>query len=437
MQSVAESDQLERASAQGLEAERNFRWNATWLAIDSVCFGVGMAFANQSTVLPTFVSRLTDSASLIGLTAALQGGGFLLPQLVAANFMAGKSRKKRWMVVPAFIGRPLFWLLALVTLLLGASPPELLLLVFFVCTGAFYFLDGLVGVTWFDIVSRVAPPDRRGRLFGLMQTGVSIAGVILGGVVAAVLASEQLPFPTNYALLFALAGTFLVLGAIALGLVREPPLPSTTKRLTLREFWRTLTPILRDQPNFRLVTVARLFFGLGTMIYPFYVVYATRQLGASTDLVGLYLSAQVSGGVLSGLVLGYVGDRFGICRAMQAAAVIGMVGPGVGLLTLATRDGVGTFAPFLVVLSFVSVGVSLSATLIAFVNYVIGIAPVEERTTYIGLFNTLNGVLLAAPLLSGVLLEAAGYSVLFGTALGCFGVVLVLASRLPEPARAM
>lgn len=67
--------------------------------LDSIFFGIGMAFASPTTVLPSFVSQLTDSPPLVGLVLTIQTGAWLLPQLIAANYLADKARKKPYLSV--------------------------------------------------------------------------------------------------------------------------------------------------------------------------------------------------------------------------------------------------------------------------------------------------------------------------------------------------
>ena len=62
------------------------------LAGDMLFFGVGATFAGQTTVVPAFLARLTDSAPLIGLASTISTGAWLLPQLFAANRLLGLAR---------------------------------------------------------------------------------------------------------------------------------------------------------------------------------------------------------------------------------------------------------------------------------------------------------------------------------------------------------
>ena len=71
--------------------------------------------------------------------------------------------------------------------------------------------------------------------------------------------------------------------------------------------------------------------------------------------------------------------------------------------------------------------------MLGFYNYLLEIAPDDLRPSYIGLGNTIMGILTLAPTVGGWLLEATSYTVLFGiTALLVF-LGFLMALRL-EPA---
>ncbi|MEE8162724.1 MAG: hypothetical protein V3T92_01710, partial [Anaerolineae bacterium] len=110
----------------------HYRRNFVCFVLDYVFFGTGMAFVSQTTVLPSFISQLTDSAPLIGLASTIMTGAWLLPQLIAASYLADKERKKPYLMLPAALGRPVFWLLAGVLFLAGDRAPTLILGVLFV-----------------------------------------------------------------------------------------------------------------------------------------------------------------------------------------------------------------------------------------------------------------------------------------------------------------
>jgi MFS family permease len=417
-------------------AERSFRWNAGWFIGDYVAFGVGMAFVNQSTVLPTFVSHVTDSTLLIGLIATIQSGAWLIPQVFAAGLVAGRPRKSPYMIAAAAIGRPAYLILALIALALGDRDPTLLLGSLFALMLVFGVADGFVSVPWFDILCRAIPASRRGRLLGAGQVINGIIGIAVGGVVAVILVDPALPFPKNFAVLFALAGAVFMLDLLALALIREPATTLTETAIPRGSVIDQLLPVLRSDRRLVRVVGVRLLFGAGAMIFPFYIVFAGKSLGFGAGDVGLFLSAQVLGGIVGGVLFGQLGDRAGTRATIRAAIPIAALAPGLGLVSAALGPSFGPSLVYVVAGVFVAIGVTFSAYQLGFTNYVLELAPENEHATYAGLYNALVGTLLVVPPLAGWLLQTTSFSVVFALALGFFGLAFIGSLALPEPRRA-
>ena len=438
---MGEADVAQSGSAAGSgagsppDAERSFRLNASCFITDYVLFGVGMAFINQSTVLPTFVSRITDSTLLIGLIATIQSGAWLIPQVFVAGLVADRPRKRPFMLAAAVASRPLFLALALATLVIGERNPAILVALLFAVMLVFGVADGFVSVPWFDILCRAIPPSRRGRVIGLAQVINGLIGVAVGGVVALVLVDPALRFPTNFAVLFALAGGAFMFSLIALALIREPA-PTFEAPLERRaNIFAKIVPVLRTDRRLVRIIVVRLLFGVGAMIFPFYIVFANRSLGFGAADVGLFLSAQVFGGVAGGLLFGQLGDRVGTRATIRAAVPIAAVAPALGLVCGSLGSTLGPTLIYVVAGVFVAIGMTFSCYQLGFINYVLELAPDNQHAIYVGLYNALVGLLLVVPPLAGWMLQVTSFGFVFAVALGFFALALVGSLALPEPRR--
>lgn len=76
------------------EMNRNFRWNFVVNVLDGSSFMLGLSFISATTIVPLFLSKLTDSAIPIGLAAVIAQGSWFLPQLFTANVVERLARKK-------------------------------------------------------------------------------------------------------------------------------------------------------------------------------------------------------------------------------------------------------------------------------------------------------------------------------------------------------
>ncbi|MBC7251515.1 MAG: MFS transporter [Anaerolineae bacterium] len=410
----------------------HYRRNRICLTVDFVAFGMAMAFVNINTVLPSFVSRLTDSALLVGLISTLVSGSWLLPQLIAANYLVHKPRKKPYLLLPAALGRPTWWLLATLLVLVGDSAPALVLTAFFAVLVLFMGSDGLAAVAWFDILNKSIPAERRGRLVGTAQILSGLASVGVGWLVGEILGADGPPFPYNYALLFFLSGVSLLISLVALVFLRERKLEAPPGTKGEEKFWRRLWTVLRNDRQFRLVTAVRLLFGLGGMATPFYMVYGTEVLALPPETIGLATSMQVLGSIIAGVVLGYIQEKQGSKLVVLCSTALGVAVPLLALLTRALPGGT-LLLTWVYASVFVVIGIVNSSIMLGFLNFVMELAPPHDNPTYMGLYNALSGLLLITPMVGGWLLEATSYAALFAWSAMGAGLGLLLSFRLKEP----
>jgi hypothetical protein len=73
-------------------SENSFKRNFSLGVLNGVFFNASAAFLSGSTILPVFVSQLTDSRVLIGLFSAIENFGWFFPQLFAAVFIVHRKK---------------------------------------------------------------------------------------------------------------------------------------------------------------------------------------------------------------------------------------------------------------------------------------------------------------------------------------------------------
>lgn len=425
------------ADAETGKSYPHYRRNFLALVADYSLFGVAMAFIGPNTVLPAFLRQLTDSPLLIGLNGAIQTAGWLFPQLIAANYLKDKGQKKRYILIPSAIGRPAFFVLALALVLGAARYPALMLTMTFVGTALFLVCDALSAVPWFDIVAKTIPDRRRGRLFGLAQLLSGLLTVGAGWVINYLLGEAGPPFPHNYAALFLAAGVVLALAWFVIAAIKEPTeavRPDDTR--SQAPFLQRLSRIWRQDRAFRPLVAVRLLTGLSGLAIPFYIIFATDRLGLGQGVVGWFTSAQVVGSMAGGVILGGVYERRGGRRAIQAGVSAGVIAPLWALLLPLWMPASHPWMVYGYSLVFVALGALRSSFMTGFFNYLLDLAPADERTTYVALSNTINGgVLWPTALVGGVILKVTGnsYPTLFAITAAAVGLGLFCTAWLAEP----
>ncbi len=415
----------------------HYRRNFLAFLADFSLFGVAVAFISPYTVLPAFVRQLTDSPLLIGLNGTIQTVGWLLPQLIAANYVGDKAQKKRYILIPSAIGRPVFFVLALALFLGAARYPALILAMVFAGMALFWVSDALSAVPWFDVLGRAIPSRRRGRLFGLGHIISGLLTVGAGWVINYILGNAGPPFPHNYATLFLAAGTLFTISWFVIAAIREPiEAAKTGGAQSQPPFLRRLTRIWKRDRAFRLFILVRLLMGFSGLAMPFYVIFATDRLGLGQGVVGSFTSAQVIGNMIGGVVLGALYERQGGRRVIQAGIGAGLFAPLWAWALPALLPAGHSWMVYGYGLVFVALGVLGSTFMQGFFNYLMDLSPAGERATYIALANTINGaVLWPAALIGGVILKATGndYPILFAITAAGVGLGLLCAIRLTEP----
>jgi MFS family permease len=385
----------------------DMRWNWINLVVDGISWSVTFSFVGLDSVMPLLVSQLTDSAPVIGLVGTIYAAGWLLPQLMMARLIHAKPRKKPYMVA-GLGGRIMFWGTALGLWAGLARKPALMLTLFFVLLGLLAVTDSLTTVALFDIISRALPTGQRGRMFGVSQVISGAMGIGVGVIVAHVLAHPRLPFPANYATLFALAGVAIIPSNVTLALIREPP-PTEAERHPVtraRDGW--LKAVIGD-PDFRRLIACQVLVTMIQLATPFFVIHASEVLNLPQRTVGSFVIALAVAGVVASAALGLISERWGPHYVIRIGSGIAVLGP---ILALAAHffQGLGR----IYALVFAAVGVATSIRLLGFRNYLMGIAQKGMGPAYIGMANTILGTLTLAPMMGGWLLEATSYPVLFG-----------------------
>jgi len=409
------------------ESARYFRRNFAAGLIHGIFFQMSAAFGNVNTVLPAFVALLTPSTLAVGLMAAVQGIGDIVPQFFTAYLIEGKERKK-----PILLGvitiRFIAWaLLAWLTFRIGDSRPEIVLAVLLTFFTLFSLAGGVGTVVYADIFARAIPAERRGSFTGWRQLLGFTLAIAAGYVVKLILdEGSGLAFPSNYALIFALSALTLGIAFSGFALIREPVYPLRRKAETLGAMLRRSVVLVRANRNFRRLLLARALVMAGLALAPFYVVYARNELNVNAGMVGVYLSMQMGGAALSNLLWGWLGDRYGNKPVVAGTALAGMLAPLLALLTPASR-------PELYAIVFALIGATMSGMRLGHVNFLLEMAPPEIRPTCVALQNTLLTPAALLPLVVGALIQTLSYPILLGAGAALMLLSLLLALSLLDP----
>ncbi len=405
------------------EVKRDYRWNFTVNLLDWVFFSMGMSFASLNTVLPAFARHLTSSNFLIGLIPCLNTLGWLLPQILIANFVQ-KLKRKKALIIFTGLGERIPWLFLFLAVIFLSSP-SLLLATFFILYGVFSFSGGIGGPAWQDMLAKIIPLRKRGRFFG---RGNFLAGGV--GIFAAffsIYLLKSFPFPRNFALcfLFAFIATSVAY-VFSPFLIREPVYPVKNKESSFKEYFLQLPSLLRKDKNFLSFLISSIFLSCGGMATAFFAVHAMNKLTLPDSQIGIFTVLLLTGQTISSILWGYLGDKKGYKLIMEL---------GILLTILAILLAVVSSSIYLFYGVFFIFGWAFSASFISSLGVVLEFSSPEMRPTYIALANTVKAPFVSlSPLLGGILADRISFPFVFIlTIFILLGGILYLAFLVREP----
>ncbi|MEA2022218.1 MAG: MFS transporter [Candidatus Caldatribacteriota bacterium] len=406
------------------------KWNFAMGLIHGILYLGGEAFYNPDTVLPIFLDHFSKSKMLIGLSSTLIGrlGGIMsvFPQLLVANRIENKTHKKPLLKF-AITVRALSWgLLAFTTYIFNNTYPNLTILFLFITLILHTFMGGVAAIPFYDIWGKSLPSNLRGRFFGYRQLWGGILAIGSGLIVKNILGNNAMKFPYNFALLFFLAFIFFSISYIALGSVKEPTEKVYKKQLPFKDFLKKAFLIIKKNSDYKKFIMVEILAGAGGLALPFYILYLKDILGIKLGTVGILLSAQMLGSVLSNVLWAHLSDFVGNKKVIQISTFAGLMVPIVALMTQFKNE-------LIYILLFATIGFFIAGRTIGKTNYLLDIAPSKDRPIYISLTGTLLFPVSLFPLIGGLIIQYISYNTLFVITGIPILLGLILSFNLKEP----
>ena len=403
------------------------RHNAFVNIMDGSLFGFGiMGLASYVTIIPLFLSYLTESTALIGFVAALFHIGWQAPQLLTSNFVAGLPRYKPLVLAMTLVERLPFFGLALLAFSIPVVGKETALLAALLLLGIQSLGGGLTGTAWQSMISKIMPPHRLGAFFGLQSACVNLFGA--GGALLASVILERIAYPESFGLLFLITGLSLLVSFVFLAMTYESK--SAPKNVADPVKWGRfggrLRQILKADDNFRWFLIARGLTAVSLTAISFYTIFGIRRFDMSPEFAGALTSALLISNMLSSAVIGWIGDRWGHRRVLIAANAFTVLAIAIAM----AADDVRWFYAV-----FALTGVVNSAQWSTIMTITVQFGSVAERPYYIGMANTfIAPVTIFAPIIGGWLVDAVSFELTFGIfALAGLLSILVYVIPMHEP----
>ncbi|MCR9262385.1 MAG: MFS transporter [Pseudomonadaceae bacterium] len=385
----------------------------------------GFRLLMAPTFLPAYILLLSGGSELmVGVALSVNALGMMLTPLIGANLI---EHRKRVLPVGFLTGGAMRASVLLIALSGFFLDSEAALIAIIFCLLFFGLFQGMQGVIFNFLMSKVIPVSKRGRLTGLRNflAGVTSAGVAwVGGHYF--LGDD--PTAIGYSWIFLLAFVLTSVGLALLLLIREPEPPTVQRKQNLRDRLQDLPQLLRDDPAFTRYFLARSLATMGRMAMPFYILYAGQSLGLTGQLLGMVTFAFTLAGTVSNLVWGSLADRSGFRLVFLLSIAMWVV----ATLLLIFSSGV-----FLTVVVFIGIGAAVQGFQNSSQNLTLEFGVRDDLPIRIAIANTASEVAgTIGPLLGGLLAAYFGYLSVFICSI-CFLVIggAVVRFYVPEPRR--
>lgn len=407
-----------------IDVRRNLTRNFVVHLIHGMLGQTGFRLLQAPTFLPAYLLLLSGSNVAVGAALALQALGMAITPLLGANLIEHRARVLPMGFATGGAMRLSVLGIALSGLLL---PPDWALISIFFWMAMFGLLQGMQGVIFNYLMSKVIPVSKRGRLTGLRNflAGITSAGVaIVGGHYF--LGND--PTISGYSYTFVLAFVLTMCGLLSLAFMKEPEPPTLRPRSSLVDRLSEIPALLRDDPAFTRYFAARALATTGRMALPFYILHAGASLELTGSNLGILTVAFTLAGTVSNLLWGTLADRTGFRLVFLAS---------IGLWVASTLLLLVSSGLAMMVLVFGGIGAAVQGFQNASMNLTLEFGRREDLPIRIAIANSASEFAGAiGPLLGGAIAALFGYPALFSTSVAFLlagGLMVVF--LVPEPRR--
>ncbi|WP_457594211.1 MFS transporter [Hydrogenimonas sp.] len=383
---------------------------------------VGTTVAEPATILPLMVSYFGGSPVLVGFFSGLLRGGAVIMQLFAA-FKAQHYALMLPYLRRVFLFRFFSWFMIGVSIMLfGEEHPTLTLWCIGIGLFLFSFSAGFGAIYFREIVAKIFSHRFRGKTMAWRQFFAGLGALISGAVAAWVLESFEPPYDFGY--LFMLSAVLMGVGLAAFATIEEPVKEHFDVKIeSFKAFLKHAAQTLRSDRQLQ-IQVTTFLFGYSYLIaLPFIILDAKETIDLTGTAVGILITAQMAGAMLSNLLWGRLsGAGFNRLTAniaifMQLCAVI-----------------LAFFAdslPLYMVIFFLF-GAAADGNRIASGNLILILAPEAKRPLYVALQMNIVSLGMFFSILGGFILHFGGYTLLYTITASTLAFAFFLSLRLND-----
>ncbi len=364
---------------------------------------IGTTIAEPHTILPLIVTHFGGGAILVGLYSALLKGGVVLIQLYAA-FRAQSYPYMLKYLRRVFLVRFIAWFFIGVSIILfGDEYKEITLFCIGLGLFAFSFSAGFGTIYFKEITAKIFTHKFRGKTMAIRQFFAGFGALLSGAGAGYILSTFEAPL--SYGILFIISTFLMGFGYLAFGLVEEPikeEVPKKEKSFGL--FLKNAYEILQNDKLFQVQIFTFFFASSYLLSLPFIIIDAQNSIDLGGKEIGLIITAQMVGAMLSNIIWGKL-SSLGFYKRISNITILMFF----FAISLAFVGG----SIWIYMGIFFIVGAAIDGNRLASENLIIYIAPQERRPVYIALQNNIVSIGIFFSILGGLILSFSNYTVLY------------------------
>jgi MFS family permease len=385
---------------------KNFKRNSFANLLDTAFWCFGGSFTAAYTIMPVFLSTLTDSPILIGLIPALEAIGWFLPQLFLAKYLEGINQRLPFVQKLGIFERLPFLLLAIGAFVIPGLDQKVALILILIIYMIKVFSSGLVALPWQELMATVIPVSHRGRYWGISLIVGKLIGLVGAFITGLILA--RIAYPNSYAIMFLIGFIAVSISFLFLSLNVEPVIERQSSQVD-PGIWSRIKKTLGKDKNFGIYLINRGFAFMSSMGMAFFTVYGIQKFNLPISQSATFTAVMFASEIVGYGIWGNLGDKAGYKRVIEFCSFLSII----GLFSILFVGSVwGLFIVF-GILCFAHSGEYISDQ-----NFAMEFGSEKDRPTYIGMSKTLTGpFFLVAPIVGGSIIKLWGYKSMFLVAL--------------------
>lgn len=383
-------------------------------------------------VLVFFVSQLTDSLRTIGFVVTVGLLGWYIPQVITPWIARPSSRQMPWALGASLVRAASVIFLAYVGYRTDVSDDERLRS-FFICYVAYAVASGFAQPPTNELIARGLRGGQLGWFLAQRNLWSGLLALVAGIVARESLGPSGPGFPRNVTLLFIAAAAAISGATFFLARIREAPVAEQAgDRPRVRDIRAAFADgALRRFALFGCVA------GFATVADAFVVIYARREFGLPSDMIGTFLVVFAAASLLTAPLWSLLLRTGGARASIQTATALKVIAPLVLLFvpyaldTELYRDNVENdrVAFYLLAVPFAIQGLALRGFIGGNFRYVLEITVPERRVVYQMVALTPLLPAAAAPLIGAWIVDRWSFERLFLIAVFA-GLISILAGGL-------